>query len=241
MADGVIYDESSGIYKGILTEDMIDTFQRVKRSFISVKFESLFSEELFPLTYVPEFYRTLPLREGDTVWCQFSQGEMAYPVLYKVKAEMPDEMLELPDAPDDGQFASFPSLDKLVAVQRLNESCYLFCTEGQVYLWTGSGHHVFASDEFFSKVSKFNVLCSDVTVEADGGVDIEAGGEITVMATTQKVTVGNSTDTLGGILCDLIETMVSATTMGSPYQHTMSADTIASLSQLLATCQAVLG
>jgi len=78
--------ECTGIYAGVLQEDMIDTLRRVRRPFIDVLVPKIYGEGLsdYPLTYVNPYGMCLPLRRGDRVWVRFEQGNTMYPVLHKM-------------------------------------------------------------------------------------------------------------------------------------------------------------
>jgi hypothetical protein len=94
--------EASGVYQGVVQEDMIATVRKTHRPFLDVYMKDLFSLETgYPLTYVPAFGMVLPLKTGQKVWVYFNHENFRYPVLWKLGdglagayySEVPEGML----------------------------------------------------------------------------------------------------------------------------------------------------
>jgi len=98
--------ECTGVYVGVLQEDMIDTLRRVRRPFIDVLVPKIHGDGAldYPLTYVNPYGMCLPLRKGDRVWVRFEQDNTLYPVLHKLYAPL-DGVDDGEDAGDEGEEA----------------------------------------------------------------------------------------------------------------------------------------
>ena len=60
--------EATGVYVGTLVEDMIETVKREKKLYCKVHIPDFFAKDSdYPLTYVPFWAMSLPLKKDDKV------------------------------------------------------------------------------------------------------------------------------------------------------------------------------
>ena len=65
---GSMFEEATGTYIGELLEDMIDTVSRTHKMYCDVYIPQFFAKDkAHPLTYVPLWAMSLPLKKGDKV------------------------------------------------------------------------------------------------------------------------------------------------------------------------------
>ena len=164
MVQGTMTEEVTGIWKGTLLEDMIQTVQRVKKPYIDVLIPELFEEEFpHPLTFVPVWYQSLPLLKGDEVYIQYNQDSLHYPVLYKPVKEfdkvMTDKQTPLPAG------TQFPSAAGTEYVFTLGNGFYLIGTKSYATLIKGKQAIILAESGIYMKAP-------DVRIDATNNVII---------------------------------------------------------------------
>ena len=122
--------EATGVYRGILMEDMIDTVRRVKKPFIDVYVEDLFFDNAdYPLTYVPMFNMVLPLKKDQEVWVQFNQQNHRYPVLWKLADNLDDNYTdEQVDLPSPGTLVEIPGAEATTEVLKISDDIWFIAT-----------------------------------------------------------------------------------------------------------------
>lgn len=163
-----LYDEVTGVYAGTLVEDMIDTVIKYRRPFINCDIPDLFTvSEEYPLVYVPTWFMTLPLLKGDKVRVVFHQDSMRYPVLWKLDEGYDQSMIAAPTTPSSGELVTFPTIDKVIAVQRFAKDFYFFQTAKYTVLRSGEQFTLFSADSTILSNTNIAVKASDVKVEVD--------------------------------------------------------------------------
>ena len=127
--------EASGVFRGVLQENMVETVKRVKKPFIDVYIESLFFEDAnYPLTYVPMFNMVLPLKKGQEVWVQFNQENHRYPVLWKLVDDLDTPYTEDRfTLPGNG----FPGEKDTAEVLKISDKMWFIATESYGVLHWG--------------------------------------------------------------------------------------------------------
>lgn len=126
--------EASGVYQGIIKEDMVTTIQRVKKPFIDVFIDKVFFEDVdYPLTYVPMFNMVLPLKKDQKVWVYFNQDNHRYPVLWKLDDDLDgnytDKKFDLP--------SGFPSSEQTTEVLKISDKMWFLSTDSYGVLHWG--------------------------------------------------------------------------------------------------------
>jgi hypothetical protein len=200
--------ESTGLYRGVLQEDMIDTVRRTGRPFIDVFMEELFFEDAdYPLTYVPMVNMVLPLKEGQEVWVYFNQQNHRYPVLWKLVDKAGDDtdfIREKFEFAFSGELVSMPDVEVTRTAHKISDSMWVISTDTYCVMHYGDScvlmneGGVFANADAFSVVAnnfKMDVLAkleariNDLqwSIEKDFAVDV--GGKVNI--TSSGCTINN--------------------------------------------------
>jgi hypothetical protein len=186
--------EASGVYKGVLKEDMVDTVRRVKRPFIDVFVEGLFFEDQdYPLTYVPMVNMVLPLKEGQEVWVYFPQENNArYMVLWKLAEEMGGDFVQ--EEFDVGRFSKdnveFPDTEVTKEVFKVSDNMWVICTTSYCVMHYGdscvlmNAGGVYANAEAFQLVSQeMNLkVLQNLEARIDAAAKLIAGTDLELEA-----------------------------------------------------------
>ena len=170
--------EASGVYKGILTEDMIDTIRRVKKPFIDVFISDLFFEDAdYPLTFIPTFNMVLPLKKDQEVWVYFNQENRRYPVLWKLVDEYDRDSGFLKDykLPSDGQDIQFPKEESTLEVSQISKDVWVIATKSYGVFYSGdqcvllgdNGVWVYAPGSVNLKSKTVNIEADNINLKAD--------------------------------------------------------------------------
>ncbi len=200
MAEQFIGVEATGVYVGKLVEDMIDTVEREKKLYCNVYIPEFFAKDTnYPLTYVPFWAMSLPLKKDDKVLVEFHQGNLMYPVLYK----NPDEI-------DKGFYEKFqlgnikkgemPTPADTVGSIRLGEDSYIIKTDD---------YTVIHEENSFILMNKEGTWL--------------AGKNVHIVTNGGKFTIDNGTgQSLYQILYQTLNVLnTSLATQGSPAAHTV--------------------
>jgi hypothetical protein len=173
MSNGHINFEKTGIYSGVLQEDMIVTVSRTKRSYMNVFYEGLVASENidYPLTYLPAYGMVYPLREGDIVWSYFNQKNMRYPVFWRVDAEYTTQMYENWSPPSPGSIVTPPNEQDTIGVIQLSEDAFILSTEEYTVLRYGDNAYMFGAEGNLVMGTKFAVLTDVIQLEANQSLD----------------------------------------------------------------------
>jgi hypothetical protein len=206
--------EFSGIYKGVLQEDMIDTVRRVKRPAIDVFIEELFfKDQDYPLTYVPMVNMVLPLKKDQEVWVTFPQENNAFfPVLWKLAGDVDDSFVV--EKFQVNRFSSgdvqFPDDAVTKEVFKISDDMWVIATDSYCVMHYGDSCVLMNSDGVYTNAEALGLVAKKITVIAD---------EVS-MVLKDKADIKNNTASLGGILTELLtalEQFLSAPVVeGSP-------------------------
>lgn len=217
---GKIVDEVTGVLRGKLTEDMIDTVKKTKRPFISVLYENIFEESgEYPYTYVPSWLTTLPLKKDTEIIAYFNQGSFQYPVLWKLSdsSDYDDTMLQDIKMPSNGDIVSFPEAEKVIAVHKFTDSFYYYVTDKYILLQSGDESVVFDNDDnspdfkgviaglsnFSMKVTKMLLEVTDTLESKLNTIQTEVTDTFNVKVTSGGVDVGTVTLDSNGVTIDV--------------------------------------
>ena len=175
---GVLYSsgdregvEASGVYEGILTEDMITTVKRVKKPFIDVYIKELFFDNAnYPLTFVPAFNMVLPLKKDQKVWVYFNQENHRYPVLWKMEDEA-NGCLDGLDVLRSGSLGLFSSSDgdlELKSAQDMD-----FEAKGKYIIRNKSTDIFDVFEDLYDILKNFNVVGSSTSQNTGPGSKLQ--------------------------------------------------------------------
>jgi hypothetical protein len=167
--------ESTGVYRGVVKENMIDTVHRVKRPFIDVFIEELFFEDAdYPLTYVPMVNMVLPLLEGQEVWVAFNQQNHRYPVLWKLVDKFSDEtdfIKEQFNFVFKGEVVSMPSVEPTKTVFKVSDSMWVIATDSYCVMRYGDSCVLMSAGGVFTNADALNVVVNNLKMDILSGLD----------------------------------------------------------------------
>lgn len=187
MTEQFIGVEATGVYIGKLVEDMIDTVKREKKLYCNVYIPEFFAKDSnYPLTYVPFWAMSLPLRKDDKVLVEFHQGNLMYPVLYKNPDEIDEQFFKKFEF---GNFVSGGNVQKPQAVdtvgsQWIGKDSYIIKTDDYTVIHQNNGFVL------IDKSDKVYVYGSEVNIVSTGNVNIDSGSDVKIK-TTGTFTVNN--------------------------------------------------
>lgn len=166
---GNIIDEVSGVFEATLNEDMADTVVRVKRPYIDCHIAAVFDKDQldYPLVYVPAWYATYPLKKGDKVLVYFNQKCFRYPVLWKIPKEYEADFTKSITFPSDGDLVTFPSAEKVVAVTKLSEGCYVYVTDQYTLIRNTDEFYLISKDSSVQHFTTFQAMYDTFKLEVN--------------------------------------------------------------------------
>lgn len=219
--------ESTGVYKGIVQEDMIETVKATKRQYCKVLVPEFWDDDSdYPYTYVPDWAMVLPLKKDDEVYVKFSQDNMLYPFLYKNNNELPSGCYDKQALMDSGTLVTMPAAMDTVTVREFGTNSYIITTEDYtVFRYSDTQAVLFSDDGTFVTGSNVNVLTG-----SSGAFTLES----------PQIKLGkDSSSTLGTFLGQLIDAVVQLKTYGSPANHAVTPDSQLTLNNLKQQLQGV--
>jgi hypothetical protein len=162
--------EASGVYRGVVKEDMIDTVRRVKRPFIDVFIEELFFEDAdYPLTYVPMVNMVLPLKEGQEVWVYFNQQNHRYPVFWKLAGKFEDSTdFVKPEAFEPsltGELVNWPGPEVTKEVFKISDDMWVIATDSYCVMHYGSSCVLMNAGGVFTNSSGMNMIANTFNLD----------------------------------------------------------------------------
>ena len=200
MAEQFIGMEATGVYIGKLVEDMIDTVKREKKLYCNVYIPEFFAKDSnYPLTYVPFWAMSLPLKKDDKVFVEFHQNNLMYPVLYKNPDEIDNQFFEKFDtnkSVSGGNIQGYQPKDT-VGAERIGENSYIIKTDGYTVIHQNNGFILIdKSDKIYTYGSEINIISSGkMNIDAAQNVQIYTNANCEIESTGQcKITTkGNFT------------------------------------------------
>ena len=179
MAENFIGTEATGVYIGKLAEDMIVTVKREKKLYCKVYIPEFFAENSnYPLTYVPLWAMSLPLKKDDKVLVEFHQNSLMYPVLYKNPDEIDSGFFEKFDTNKSvagGNIRGYTPQETLGS-QRLGENSYLIKTADYTVIHQNNGFIL------IDKSDKIYVYGSEINMISSGNLNIDAAQNVQIIA-----------------------------------------------------------
>ena len=200
MAEQFIGVEATGVYIGKLVEDMIDTVKREKKLYCNVYVPEFFAKDSnYPLTYVPFWAMSLPLKKDDKVLVEFHQSNLMFPVLYKNPDEIDDQFFEKFDtnkSVSGGNIQGYQPKDT-VGAERIGENSYIIKTDDYTVIHQNNGFILIdKNDKIYTYGSEINIISSGkMNIDAAQNVQIYTNANCEIQSTGQcKITAnGNFT------------------------------------------------
>ncbi len=178
MSEPFIGTEATGVYIGKLVEDMIETVKDCGKLYCNVYIPEFFAEDSdYPLTYVPLWAMSLPLKKDDKVLVEFHQGNLMYPVLYKNATELDDfdqfyEKFDTNKSVNGGNIQGYEAEDT-VGAERIGLDSYLIKTDDYTVIHQNNGFILIDKDDkIYTYGSEINIISSG-TVKVDADKDIQ--------------------------------------------------------------------
>lgn len=200
MANQFIGTEATGVYIGTLVEDMIDTVSREHKLYCNVYIPEFFAKDSnYPLTYVPFWAMSLPLKKDNKVMVEFHQGDLMYPVLYKNPNEIDKgyyEKFEIPNGVTGGNITK-PTAEDTVASFKLGDDSYVIKTNSYTIFHQNNGYIL------IDKNNKIYINGSELNISSTGDFNIDTSGKTTMFSPTGKYKIGNNILSLGKALSDM--------------------------------------
>ena len=190
MAEQFIGVEATGVYVGKLVEDMIDTVKREKKLYCNVYIPEFFAKNTnYPLTYVPFWAMSLPLRKDDKVLVEFHQGNLMYPVLYKNPDEIDKQFYEkfnTKKSVSGGNIQGYEPKDTVGAF-RIGVDSYIIKTDDYTVIHQNNGFIL------IDKNDKHYIYGSEINIISDGTVNVDSKDNINIY-TSKKIVIKSDSD-----------------------------------------------
>jgi hypothetical protein len=167
--------EATGVYVGVLQEDMVETVKSVKMPYCDILISDLYTANTdYPLTYVPMWNMILPLKKGDKVYVKFSQDNAMYPVLYKPYSAFESGVYSDYTLPSNGDLVIFPASVETASVVKITDDYYLISTDSYTVLHSSGCVYLISSSGQILYATKLQFLAGTVNVEATTAAEILA-------------------------------------------------------------------
>lgn len=197
---GSIFEEATGTYVGELLEDMIDTVSRTHKMYCDVDIPQFFSKDkAHPLTYVPLWAMSLPLKKGDKVIVEFYQNDLTLPMLYKNPSEIDKGFYTKFDFPTGvtGGNIKPPTAEQTFASFRLGDNSYVIKTSNYTVFHQNNGYILIDKD------NKIYIQGSEINMISTGNLNMDISGKTTMFSPTGTYKIGNNVLSLGKALSDM--------------------------------------
>jgi hypothetical protein len=186
--------EATGVYEGVLYEDMIETVKKNHKLYCDVIINRFFKEGYKrPLTFVPLWAMSLPLKKGDKVLVKFADNDWSRPYLWREKPEIDEWFWKKWEFPEKFEkYTSQPSPDENFSVQRIGEESFiLYCKQYTLFRRNGAFF-------LFDKNNQAYVQCDKLQAEVRGDcfADVKGDGKLYVKGDAE-LTVDGDIDITG--------------------------------------------
>lgn len=195
MANQFIGTEATGVYIGELVEDMIETVKREKKLYCNVYIPDFFAKDSdYPLTYVPFWALSLPLRKGNRVMVEFHQCNLMYPVLYKNPEEIDSAFFDKFDTNKSvtgGNIQGYTPKDT-IGCERIGVDSYLIKTDDYTVIHQNNGFILIdKSDKVYIYGNSINIITAGtLKIDSSQTIDIYTNAACNITA-KQNFTVNN--------------------------------------------------
>ncbi|MBP5422545.1 MAG: hypothetical protein J6Y78_08910 [Paludibacteraceae bacterium] len=229
MALGFIGGEATGMYKGILNEDMITTVSTTNKLYCDVYIPAYWHKTSpHPLTYVPLWCMSLPLKKGDEVYVYFHDGDLSLPVLWKPVNEPNKDEYNFtkqfsPEVTSNGKPLT---PQRTIGAYRLGENSYVIKTDNYTVFHQNDGYVlVDKENNIYMGGNTINVKGKDKLAVDVSGVDIKTTGDFEwngpktgMLKLSNGTSLKDVVQSIIDALSSLIDTLNSGTiiTSGSP-------------------------
>jgi hypothetical protein len=187
--------EATGLYRGVIMEDMIDTVHRVQRPFIDVYIEDLFFDDAdYPLTYVSMANMVLPLLKDQEVWVYFNQQNHRYPVLWKLVDKLGDDSDFIKESFEfalSGSVVAMPDVEPTKTVFKVSDSMWVITTDSYSVMHYGDSCVLMNSVGVFANAEAMNVVVNKFNMDVLAKLAAQVKElQLALGAVESKVSVG---------------------------------------------------
>ena len=179
MSDDYIQEENTTVCMGELLEDMTDTVQRTKKMYCDVHIPSFFAKGYsHPLTYVPFYALSLPLKKGDKVLVAFKDGDYNLPYIYKNPNEIDEGFYKQFDFQNGvaGGKVTMPDSKKTVSAIKVGEESLIIKTDDYTVIRQNNGVIV------IDKNNKVYIQGNEINITTSGKCNIDCNNECIITA-----------------------------------------------------------
>lgn len=176
---GYVQEEPTQICEGILLENMVDTVKKTGKMYCDVWIKGWFTEDSpHPLTYVPLWALSLPLKKDMHVFVRFKDGDINLPYLWKDPNEIDKGFYEKFEFPQgvQGGVTTQPDAKDTVSAQKLGDDAFIIKTDDYTAIRQNDAFVVMSAD------GKIYAQGSQVDVASTGKVNVDSAGELNVKA-----------------------------------------------------------
>lgn len=198
MANDFIGEEATGVFIGELLEDMVDTVKRTKKMYCDVHIPQFFVKgHGHPLTYVPLWALSLPLRKGDKVMVEFHQNDLTLPVLYKNDSEVDGQMFDKFDtnkSVSGGNIQGYTA-ENTVGAQWIGKDSYIVKTDKYTVVHQNNGFFLIDKDDkiyVYGKALNF-ITAGDTKIDSSGKTQVFSSSTVEVKTNADVKVQGSST------------------------------------------------
>lgn len=173
--------EANTVYLGTLLEDMIDTVSRTKAMYCDVSIPDLFVEGYsHPLTYVPFYAMTLPLKKGDKVLIRFKDEDYSLPYIWKNPSEIDSafyEKFSFPTGVSGGNITIPDSVDTVSSI-KIGENSFIIKTDNYTLIRQNNGYILIDTD------NKIYVQGSEINIISNGDCKLDVSGNCNIYSSS---------------------------------------------------------
>ena len=192
-------EEPTQICEGVLLEDMVKTVEKNKKLYCDVWIKGWFTKDSpHPLTYVPLWALSLPLKKDNKVLVRFKDGDINLPYLWKDPEDIDENFYKKFEFQKDGDL---PQAVDTVSVQKIGEDSFIIKTDDYTVIRQNNGFILMDNqDNVFVKGKKVQIISDKFSIQKEQ---------------TPNVSLFNIIEGMLNVLNN------SLTTAGSPANHTV--------------------
>lgn len=231
MDEFIIGKEATGIFPGTLLEDMIDTVKRTKKLYCDVDIPRFYNSTTpHPLTYVPLWATTLPLKKGDKVFVRFHQDDLTLPVLWKLNDDIDTGIYEKYDPPSvDGTYVEKIEAADTFYAEKFGDDSFVIKTanytvfrQNNAYILLDKDDNVFTYGKNVNISSKENTnvdIMKALNMAVQKNVDVHSNQGVIYLENEQYSLADTFADLIDFLRNDLCGALSALHTEGSPTNH----------------------
>jgi len=184
MADNEPYVEieATGVYDGELIEDMIDTVEKYHKLYCNVDIPGFFNKNYkHPLTFVPLYAMSLPLKKGDKVLVKFADNDYSRPYLWRKKEEVDEWFWKEWEFPEGTEhYTEQPESEKNCSVTRFGEESFIIKTDSYtIFRQNDAFIYMNTDSEMYVQANKLQAeVNGDLLADVKGDAKLYVEGDV---------------------------------------------------------------